>query len=218
MDNEMVDQVKQIVSDLTAESKTFTAFDVTKILRNEKGLDARHYEVRQVLNGIWSDNGMPWNYTRVLHSFQVDGQDVQARLYMDNSNFPDSYDPNALGMNSTPDLVADPDPATDPSDPDPSADPFLTTDKRGRLCIPNKVTKEIGLDPGDIVSLFTLVNHPGVAVLSEDFCHNSRQFKVDKSGNVRISHRTLQRLGLAPVLRFVAESDGDAIITIKTVN
>jgi len=74
-------------------------------------------------------------------------------------------------------------------------------DSTDRLCIPNKLIREIGLKQGDEVELVATVpptNEVSVFPKGTTGC-GLETYKVDEYDNVRISRGTLNKVGLSGV-------------------
>ena len=83
----------------------FTAFDVTKALRSLTDENIRHRDVRNIIHTFHAQDFLK-NYTRVSHTFDVNGDDHTAELYVPPNGDPYSYDPNQVIIDKT-NLVSD---------------------------------------------------------------------------------------------------------------
>jgi hypothetical protein len=72
---------------------------------------------------------------------------------------------------------------------------FTSRDSRGRVAIHNGFVKSLGLKPGDLAYVSVRArNHPGLVVLTKaSRTGHLSTYKVDRSGNIRLSAKTLKR-------------------------
>lgn len=180
MDVHNQNRVETIVKDLVEDRKMFTAFDVTKIIRAEVDKDIKiyHSEVRRVVNNMWDTMGQLFDnsdYTRTLMNVVANSK---AFVYHHSMSDPYTYDPNALPEKENKDVDDDDD------DDDDDDNDVLLPDNRGRICVPKKALKKMGLKPGDVV--YVVVDDMMID-LYDYYVTNGVKYVVDKSGNVRVS-------------------------------
>jgi hypothetical protein len=179
------------VDALIAAQKMFTAWDVTRLLRQD-GEWARHDEVRTEVHNLFNDGEMSVNYLR--SNVCIDpSTTTYAQVFHNSLDNPDDYDKSAL--TTTPTSVVNPTPAVVPtpvSTPTavkaPLNNDVLTTDCRGRILIKKSLVQKLGLNPGDNANVWL--------GLKGDLCVSSTQlgsgakdyrlYIVDKYGEVRI--------------------------------
>lgn len=94
MDQNTIDAVKEVVAEITAKNEIFSAFDVTRRLRNIKGLSVFHSEVRRLVHEMYGDMELPMDYTR---SDFVLPNGRNTIIYHSSSVDSTSYDPNKIG-------------------------------------------------------------------------------------------------------------------------
>jgi len=91
--------VKDQVGTFTVSDAMFTAYDVTKALRHEQGLDVKHFEVRDVVHAMFDNGDMPTHMSRESRSV---GSRRTAFVYFPSWRMADTYDPDTLGGSSDP--------------------------------------------------------------------------------------------------------------------
>lgn len=192
---------EQIIEDLTLEKvnagKMFTAFDITLFAKKEKGMTERHNNIKHVVHDLFVSGQMP-GYARTL--INISGAPTQAFLYhpqgadvsqynpKDRSTFPNasgSANATANGMTATSTTT----PATTPTT---SSKKGQTVDRRGRLCVSNKLIRQLAWKGSVFVKVV-----PGGINLSNAPGGHLTSYWLDKDDNVRISARTLRKCGLA---------------------
>jgi hypothetical protein len=201
MDQQTMDVVKDVVKDLSQNGKTFSAFDVTKVLRNEKGLQVFHSEVRKVVHDMSTGMELPVDYIR---SNVVLSNGKDAIVYHPQSADISQYDEKAIGAQSSPFAQSQPQ-ATAPNPVPPM--PMVTTkakqngrDARGRFCISNKLTKQVGLISFGHVTVYA--DNSRVVVMKRGNCGmfpvgvKFHSLIVDKDVNIRLSPGILKEAGL----------------------
>ena len=170
------DKVIIVISNMTDNDEIFTAFDVTKRIRQENPtMNVPHNDVRDM----------------VLDSFRTDFCDDYSRECIDLTvarafvYYPDNespYDHPLAVKPSTPD--------TDTSDPKPkrTADPdsMLTVEKR--LNIDKMLLVNLGLVPGKLVKVETI---SGVMSLTATTDTSGTTLVVNADGRLRLNSRTL---------------------------
>ena len=72
------DAVKNIVGKLTDNDESFTAFDVTHVVRRTVDGSAPHHEVKDIVHGMFGKNALPSDYVRTSQSLGIDGKIVNA--------------------------------------------------------------------------------------------------------------------------------------------
>ena len=195
---------EQLIEDLTyqkvSQGDMFTAFDITLFAKKEKGLTERHRNVKHVVHDLFVA-GQLSGYDRTLidipgapdkaYLYHPVGADITQYSAKDRAKFPDAGGSATATSNGITVLsTTSPAPATStPSN-------GHTVDRRGRLCIPNALTRSLHWNRNSIISATPsnggLVLNPSISpsVIAE--------YWLDKDDNIRISARTLRKAGLAP--------------------
>lgn len=204
MDTQTEQWVKEVVDMLVNRDLMFTAYDVTRIMR-DKEPTLKHYEIKAIVHQMFEDMQIG-GYTRTT----VDvGQSVPPFLYYNPiTHDPDTYDVDWIlfdGLVSqsvqTPSAVT----VDDEDDEEDQTGPhqfvkLLTAE--GRLHVSPLLTRKIGLDPGDKVNLLTSTNPKFLAIYNElsDISHltyqgGHSQVVINADGRVRISDAVLRNIG-----------------------
>jgi len=217
-----VAEIEDVVTEFVDNNTMFTAWDVTLATRKRSKDRVQHYEVKREVHRMF-DNGNMTGYNRQLAN--LPGVNPQPWLY-----FPPSADPNTYtGKPAAPSAAAAlpavaATPALSMSSLDDGADiggdgsVVYKFDSTDRLCIPNKLIREIGLKWGDEVDLVATVPPSAneISVYQKDTADfNSGlspcgSYTVDEYDNVRISRGKLTQLGLVGVA-FEIERNGNEI-------
>ena len=203
MDTKTEARVETIVEDLVEDSKMFTAYDVTKIIRNEvdKNVKIYHSEVRLIVNNMWETMGQFFVDNYYVRTFITVINDSKAFVYHNNMDDICNYDTDALPeekkSNSQPfdNPINDNDlDKLDDTDNVDSTDDIIMPDNRRRICIPKKSLKAIGLEPGKKV----YVHHGNncVIILDRTLGAYDTPYIVDKSCNVRIGLKLFRQSGM----------------------
>lgn len=176
MDNILEDAAVETIMDLTSDDTMFTAFDVTKVMR-EAALQVPHHEMRKFVHKYFDDGGMAMSYRRTQTPVVCDdGKTRNVNLYHQVAADISEYDKDALGKAAV--------------------DPFgAMTDGRGRLCVPADIVRDAGLAVGDPIEIHSF---PQQIVIRYDATDKDfiKDYTVDKSGNIRIGDKILRSNGL----------------------
>ena len=196
MDQQTMDVVKEVVKDLTFNGKMFSAFDVTKVLRNEKGLQVFHSEVRKVVHDMSTSMELPVDYIR-SNTILSNGKDVI--VYHPHSADVSQYDEKAIGAQGSP-FVQSQQPVVQPQVQAPIQPKSNNRDARGRFCISNKLTKQVGYNAGDRVFVTMDPNENKISI-TKGMVHQPagsaiKSYQVDRDGNIRLSKKVLSTAGL----------------------
>ena len=216
MDQVTVDAVKEVVDGLTSQGELFSSYDVTRKLRDEKSLTVYHSEVRKAVHAMFANLEMPVDYER--DDFSLPSGHTTLVFHPRTKSTTD-YDPTQFGGD-----VADPFRTTTPltvqTQTQPST-PQVTpvssqTDKRGRFCIPNKLTRKaaVGMIAGTNVwvnadpnSRQIIVSHAPKQITGSLM----QSYKVDKDDNLRLSQKMLKKAGLSGK-HLTVKVDGSTIV------
>jgi len=211
MDPVLEQATKDQVNVYVQGDKLFTAYDVTKALRNEQGLTVNHWEVRKVVHYMFNDGDMPSHMMRESRSV---GGGRTAFVYMPTWRASDTYDPDDLGgtadpTTGSPTTTAPTTPTTPtttptqpplPSTPSSTPDGRHGTDKRGRLCIPNEMTRKLNWKKGNIISVLKdngrlAIQQAGGNATPPVSATVVATYMLDKSDNVRLSKTVIGEIG-----------------------
>lgn len=170
---EIANIVEDIVNQNVWKNKLFTAFDVTREVRNRVGRSVQvpHEDVKQIVNEMFS-NGKMDSYTRTIADFLA--FNPQPFIY---HNINDSYTNYTLQEEE--EVVAS----------------VCRTDARGTLCVPSILLRNAGLNPYDIVSVTTDALN-GSLIISKITQNPLTTYTVDEYGNVRITQGILVKAGM----------------------
>jgi len=193
MDNVTEAVALKVVEELTESNDLFTAYDVTTLLR-ARGVRVRHTGnggVRDFVHNLFTRDEIVFaNYNRDLHTLP-DGTSVF--VFCPYKDDPDNYDPNQhrnTNSTSTPAVQTPTVPVTATTTVD---DGKVGTDQRGRLCVRADILRKLGVGPGDIVSVNTVMHSVVASTLNRDLVEY-RQLVVDKDNCLRLSDRILYKM------------------------
>jgi len=217
------DEVKQYVKALVDEGKMFTAFDVTKLLR-QNGHVVRHSDIRADVYAEYSNGDMGLDYVKTRHEIDNGVWAIVFHEYRDDYT---QYDPNAdlssvVSTDQEVDTVEDDEDEGEESDVNTVtmtdsegfsyATLFLCADKRGRICILAEFIKNMGLKSGDKVGLTVENDMLTLAPINNlqivHYCYT-----VDKDYNVRISRKILKESDIGNKATCIAHSDKVELIS-----
>jgi len=216
MDAALQSVIEAVVNDKVQAGEMFTAYDVTKEVRN-RGHRERHNNMKTVVHDYYGRGLMGSDYTRTL--IPIQGAPVPAFLYHRYTDDPTTYNPSQpRAASSNPAAVgaavgnfyaqgkADPDDDDDGSAANPtsaslsppSSLPQLSTgtvkngvrkpDARGTVCIPAKHLRACGFKPKDTVFVWTK-DGKTLAVQKPATSGGKplAKYTVDENNNVRIT-------------------------------
>jgi len=218
-----VSEIENAVNDFVNNGTMFTAWDVTLAVRKTVKAKVQHYEVKREVHNMF-DNGNMVGYNRELAN--LPNVDPQPWIYHPPTANPKNY----TGKPVAPAAAALPAPTVAAAAPagsmtalDDGADiggdgsVVYKWDTTDRLCIPNKLIREMGLKSGEEVEVVCTVP-PGneVSVFKKgtpDYTSGLSHvatYMVDTYDNVRITRGALNKIGLSAVA-FEIERNGDEI-------
>jgi hypothetical protein len=218
-----VNEIAKMVDEFVNDEKLFTAFDVTMALRKRSKSRIQHYEVKGEVHKMFSNGGM-FSYNRTLAN--LPNVNPQPWVYHPVSADVSLYNGKPLDTKvsvsppaPTPALAApvssmtavDDDDGTDIGGDGSVVYKFDTTD---RLCVPNKLVRQLGLKDSDPVTVSLLTTNEVVLTpgLPAGATHIA-DYHVDRYDNVRIGRATFTKAGISAV---AFEIDGDnSKITVK---
>lgn len=204
-----VNEIEQVVSEKVQRGDLFTAFDVTKAVRQIVGRSTPvpHNEVKSEVHNLFANGHMGSDYVRNLGNLPLAAGIPQPWIYHRNTDDPSTYGSGIPQLTPASVVVAVPAPPAASVDPDgqddgvnKTADGTYKVDARETLCVPKSLLTGCGLNPGDeaYVSADPLAgcvvvskSPPDATVLSQ-----LSTYTVDKYGNVRITQFALQKGGV----------------------
>ncbi len=211
--NEIEDAVNEFVNADTM----FTAWDVTMAVRKRSKQRVQHFEVKKEVHRMF-DNGNMFSYNRTLAN--LPNVNPQPWIYHPLSADPSTYSGQPVSapvaaIATVPPVAALPAASISTIDDgvDVAADgsviyKFDTTD---RLCIPNKLVRQLGLKDSDPVVVFQ--SDPSELVLAPSLPAGATpvaDYHVDRYDNVRIGRATFTKVGIQGVA-FEIEGDSNQI-------
>ena len=216
-----VNEIEDVVSEFVNADVMFTAFDVTMALRKRSKSRIQHYEVKGEVHKMFANGGM-FSYNRTLANLpNVNPQPwvyhpVSADVSLYNGKPLDAKvavlpAPALAAPVSSMTAVDDDDDGTDIGGDGSVVYKFDTTD---RLCVPNKLVRQLGLKDSDPVTVSLLTTNEVVLTpgLPAGATHIA-DYHVDRYDNVRIGRATFTKAGISAV---AFEIDGDnSKITVK---
>lgn len=242
MKAEIVLLLTQVVSERIDKNEMFTCFDITRILRH-RGCMVDHEEVRKVIHGLHGTDLPPFRSSGYVRNGAVmlNGVGVRAEVYAPVKSDARFYDPNALNP-STPSVkapaVSVPAKTTAPQvSPAKTTAPatapkglskgtkiaddkrrFVERDNRGRASVHNGFVQKLGLNPKSLAYVAKRNGGDGLVVMPKPSKTGLlATYRVDKSGNVRISRNILKAGGLdgAKKIKLRLTDNTKAVILLK---
>lgn len=210
-----VNEIEQVVQDKVQKGELFTAFDVTKAVRQQvgRGTNVPHHEVKSEVHNLFANGQMGSDYTRTLGCLPLAGGVPQPWIYHRNTDNAANYGSGipqlapVAAPTAASTVIPVPAVTNDGTDPDSTddgvnktPDGVYRTDARDTLCVPKSLLTAVGLNPGDeaYVSSDPLAgcvvvskSQPDTTVLTQ-----LSTYTVDKYGNVRITQFALQNGGV----------------------
>ena len=189
--------IEDVVNEYTKDEKMFTAFDVTKEVRVRTKDRVFHDEVKKEVHKMFHNGALP-GYNRSLANLA--NANPQPWVYHPQSVDVSKYNGSPVNDTST---VADP--GTTPississfagSGTNDNDDKVYKLDTTDRLCVPNKLVRQLSLKTGDTIYVY----YANVKLtLKKDGSDGNfvTSYQVDKDDNVRITAGTLCKCGLA---------------------
>lgn len=224
--------VEDVVSDMLVNGFMFTAFDITKKVRETlgKGTFVSHSDVNRLVQDKLS-NGDLDPYVRDMITISMNGVDIRPWIYHSPSSPANIYDP--LWMENNPTQVGMKSDMTKPyptvyipsvfdvGGSSASSDGTLTvgvsdgvdtvkvTSER-RLNIPLKVVEDCGFMPNEFITVF--VDNNVIRVSHDTFVTDSHIIKVNADGRIRISNSMLNKIAASNVTEFKVHSENKEIV------
>lgn len=207
--------VRDLVTQMIQDGKAFTAYDITKQLRQQ--MTVKHYEVRGVIRSMFSNNEFQnLGYDRQLiptsggvdaFLYSLEGADIQSYLDAMNDVAP------ASSPATTATAVAAP-PVTVKAGKLTVTQTRSVSDSEGRLGLHYSTMCAAGFQPGTNVSLVATVT--GLKLV--DFAKNSlKDYMVNADGRVRISRTFLDQNCRSKTGNYKVVASSTGVITIDPV-
>jgi hypothetical protein len=185
---------REVIADLVAKGEMFSAFDITKLVRQKLNSFVPHRNgVQDLVHTLYTSNDpvIPSDWNRSLHDFGSGA----TFIYHPNAIDFTTYDPNKHSGQNTNQSVTDTNDSPDDPEDDRSASD-IGLDGRGRLCVPASLLRAIGLNRvGDKAVVFqcgttiVLAPYSSLDICTLDASVGYAIYVVDKSNNVRISRK-----------------------------
>jgi len=213
------------IGEFIEQGRAFTGYDLTLRTREREKVKLRHADCRQgvhemqvLIDLVEFDT---WN--KDLHDL---GNGLQAILYYPNGFDKSQYQPVSMvqfqpsipvtPIVSTTPLVAVGSPLGSDDDDDDADDSggelpdgTFKTDYRGRLLIPTRFLKSIGVVPKDEVVVDTYLDRVVLRAADNNSDSSNTQI-VERNGEVRLSKRTLHLSGL--IGNYTIENDNNCVV------
>lgn len=231
LDQKNQDAVMLVVQDLVAKNAMFTHYDITSNVRNVVGCYVPHYGkdgVQQFVADLWLNDDIVFvaDYTRSLTNLP---NGKQALVYHNANDDVCDYDPSAaVAADPAPSTVFTPDPVNT-SDPiidyDDNGDqgsaqvPFdsddvvyRNTDLRYRLGVPASMIRQLGVAPGEVVTVFPFSDNNTYMLVvcrgdKTGIIDDAIAYTVARDGEIRISNTMISNVGLGYTSKFAIEYD-----------
>jgi len=208
--------IQHVVNSLVAAGKPFTAYDVTKEVRN-RGCSEQftHADVRMYIHELMDEYIDENEVTRQRSSTHPSWEyvPVATAMAVANANAPRKsaqINPVVTAITTMKQQqTAKPVVAGLTSD-------LIGRDKRNRVCLTKQAVASLGVKSGDVLYLGTL---GGKALVTPDPTSNSLSnveacYSVDKDGNVRICEKALARVGIPATQKTVLCVHSNSLIEL----
>jgi hypothetical protein len=231
MDMQVETMVEDVVSDMLVNGFMFTAFDVTKKVRETlgKGTFVSHSDVNSLVQEKFL-NGDLDPYVRDIVTISTNGVNSSPWVYHSPNSMANIYDPlwmkdnpTQIGMNvdnNVPSNVYIPtvfdvggsncvsNGTLTVGVSDDGVDTVKVTSER-RLNIPLKIVEDCGFMPHEFVSVF--VDNNTLRVSHDVFVTDSHVIKVNTDGRIRIGNSMLSEIASSNVTEFKVRSENNEI-------
>lgn len=221
MDFSTLQLVEQIVLEKAQAGEMFTAYDVTRAVRQKVGrsVNVPHNDVKQEVHTMFANQQIGTDYTRSLGNLA--GLQTQPWIYHRTTDDPANYMGVPTGGPATVPPVVQTPTATPTDGPDDGVnqtpDGTYKVDARGTLCVPKSLLEAADLNPGDeahvsadpLAGCLVVTKSPPDGTLTD-----LSSYTVDKYGNVRITQYTLGNGGIAGQ-EFAIDGDSNRVYVRK---
>jgi hypothetical protein len=232
MDTQIETTVEDVVSDMLVNGFMFTAFDVTKKVRETlgKGTFVSHSDVNRLVQEKLA-NGDLDPYVRDMITISIDGVDVRPWIYHSPASPANVYDP--LWMENNPTQIGMKSDMTKPyptvyipsvfnvggssaiSDctttvgvSDDGVDTVKVTSEK-RLNIPLKIVEDCGLTPNELISVS--IDNNEIKVSKGILSSYSHVIQVNRDGRIRLGNSILNKIASSNVTEFKVRSENNEI-------
>lgn len=214
--------VLDVLDEFIKAGKLFTAYDVTKEVRNRTQENIRHDSVNDLVYSLYMAETTPFDkddYIREAHSFlNSSGILTSAQVYRPVGVDVNTYQPNDIKQTGValvpsvakniPKAILGNIPVQAPLKLQPLNIKTTTLtlpvriDQRGRLCIPNKLVRAAGFKSGNTVRVFSTGSPVGMAIGDSltgaipAAYEELAAYTVDKDCNVRVMGWVVSACGL----------------------
>lgn len=209
MDDSIKSVVRNVVDEFVQADRLFTAYDVTKAVRVRAGrsTNVRHNEAKEEVHALLEPQLNAGLYKRELRNF---GAGEPAWVYYPDGEDPNTYDPHntqrsVVRVAQVAQRAAAPQlpPASDDED-EPA-----TQDGRGRVCVPAKFLRDIGLKYG--MRAFVVADKEKLVVYKKQpTVPFAASYRVDAHNNLRVGHNVVELANLANK-KYRFEKKGDTV-------
>ena len=201
MDNNVKNLIQATVDQFVGEDRLFTAYDVTKYVRRLTMTNVRHNEAKEEVHGLMTPHiGVTYNREFI----QIPGATEKPLLYYPNKPGVSASDYRPGGQTvarqtgrfaqlgkmlpPTPQLPATTDDDDEDSDPPaPRAKKGTCPDRRGRICVPARHVRQIGLRSG--LTAYVEVQQGMVTIHSSPPPQYTASYIVDKNDDIRLGRQ-----------------------------
>lgn len=217
MDFGTLQVVETVVFEKCQAGDLFTAYDITKEVRNRvgRGTSVLHNDVKQEVHNMFANGQMGADYTRNLGNLSLPAGVSQPWVYHRTTDDVVNYGQNAAAGQSTPPPSLQVSGDDNDDGVNKTSDGYYRVDARETLCVPKAMLAAIGLNPADeaYVSADALAGHVVVTkgLPDQTVLTPLSTYTVDKYGNVRITQATLVRGGVGGK-EFEIEGDSTKVI------
>ena len=198
--------IEDVIAQKTSAKEMFTAYDVTTAARKQEGefID-NHRKIKRDVHSSFVDGGMPHDYVRTLVGLKDgNGKVVDVFMYHPISSEPTDYQPTDTSLKVV-SLDGEP---VDEVDEDEDEDEEYVKDKDGRLNIPQKFLKKIGIVAGDKV---VVTESQAKIYISVWDTFRSATLTVNADGRVRLNKTILENI--VEPYAIVVENDNTIVVS-----
>lgn len=199
--NQLETEVKKSIDIMIQNNRMFTAFDITKMIRQNAWVD--HRDVRDCVHGMFNRGEFSGTgYAKTL--IPIPGK-TPAFCYHIHNQDPNDYDSSEAFDDTTPCAKSIPTAVKVVRNGN------CIRDKVRRINVPNGLVSSIGLQPGDVASVYVVADH---FEITKDVRTTDPEMKyvVNCCGNIRFSGSVLDTCSLRDEFSADLSSTGDFII------
>lgn len=183
MDTDTQELVTTIVEEFVHSDRLFTVHDVTVEARTRTSVNVKHNEVRDLVH----PQMQPYVSAGVYSVSELDvNTNVKPLLYHPSSKLPSDYSGRGASAGGRFGTLANRPPAGGAA--------ALGGDKRGRVCVPNKLVQDIGLRHG--MRAYVTVEQKRIVIHRTTPPAFKFSYLVDKDNNIRVGRQVLEAADL----------------------